>query len=145
MRLDVEGTVARGELRADQAYFSGKTPDGEWVSSLPLPESEETARRGQQRFGIYCAPCHGFSGKGDGTVATRAAVLAEAGKALWVAPTNLSDEKVAIQPYGQIFNTISNGLNTMPGYKQQIPVADRWAIAFYLKALQRTQILQQDP
>jgi mono/diheme cytochrome c family protein len=90
--------------------------------------------RGRERFDIYCAPCHGYDGQGHGTVPTR---LEKVGASWAVANLTLAD-KVTL-PNGQIFNTISNGRNTMRGYASQIPVEDRWDIVLYVRALQRSQ------
>ncbi len=139
MRLDESGTVARGELHFDSAFLDGKDDNGKWVSQLPVAASKDTLERGRERYDIYCATCHGVSGHGDGAVSQRATELAMSGKAFWVKPTDLTEQRVVDQPHGQIVNTITNGINTMPGYRQQIPAKDRWAIAFYLKALQRAQ------
>jgi mono/diheme cytochrome c family protein len=98
--------------------------------------------RGQERFNIHCAPCHGESGYGDGMV-QRAAVRLQTSKvdavSLWVPPANLTDEKVRTQSVGRIFSTVSNGLNNMPAYDKQITLQDRWAIVAYVRALQRSQ------
>jgi len=129
-------TVARGELHEDEHYYAGKV-HGEWATVFPprVKIDEQLLRRGQQRFGIYCSPCHGLSGHGNGPVATRAAQLEEPN---WVAPTSLHDQQVRERPVGHIFNTITNGIRTMPRYGEQIPEADRWAIVAYVRALQRS-------
>lgn len=91
---------------------------------------------GQERFNIYCAPCHGFDGAGHGIIPERMAKLGGA----WEARNLVDKASVAIaMPNGQLFNTISNGNNTMMGYASQIPVEDRWAIILYIRALQRSQ------
>jgi hypothetical protein len=92
--------------------------------------------RGQQRFNIYCAPCHGLDGYGDGTVARRAAQLKEG---TWTPPLNYHTDQVRSRPVGHIFNTITNGIRTMPPYGSQIPVADRWAIVAWVRVLQASQ------
>jgi mono/diheme cytochrome c family protein len=148
MRPSVAGTVARGELREDAHVHQGVTysaarPDGEWATTFPgqVAMGIDLVRRGQERFNIYCQPCHGLAGYGDGIVHARAMVLVETGKngSQWVAPKSLHDEAIRTQPVGQLFNTITNGVRTMPSYGSQIPVADRWAIVAYVKALQRSQ------
>jgi mono/diheme cytochrome c family protein len=96
--------------------------------------------RGQQRFNIYCAACHGRGGFGDGLIAQRAIQLQQP---TWVPPTNIHTEYVTKQPIGKIFNTISNGIRKMPGYKEQISVEDRWAISLYVQALQREQTAKE--
>ena len=99
-------------------------------------------RRGQERFNIYCAACHGLGGYGDGMVARRAAEMQQSGAntaAGWVAPTNYHTDEIRGRPVGNLYNTITNGIRTMPAYDKQIPVPDRWAIVAYVKALQRSQ------
>jgi mono/diheme cytochrome c family protein len=135
MRPPVAGTVARGELHDDSAMFAGKTAAGEWVNAIPLPVTAQLMRRGQERFDIYCSPCHGLAGNGDGLVAKRADRLQEG---TWTPPSSLHTELVRSRPDGQLFNTVGNGVRTMPAYGAQIPVADRWAIVAYVRALQRS-------
>lgn len=138
MRLPVAGTVARGELRADEAYYLGRRGEGEesWVRGFPGGLTAETMQRGRERYDIYCSPCHGLAGYGDGMVARRAE---ERQQATWVPPTSLHDELVRSRPEGHLFNTITNGLRTMPAYGASVPVEDRWAIVAYVRALQRSQ------
>ncbi len=136
-RPPVPGTVARGDLRSDTHYYAGKVGD-EWATTFP-PRIEITERllhRGQARFNIYCAPCHGLGGAGDGIVAKRALALDTPGYTL---PTSLVGEAVRERPLGQIFNTITYGIRTMPPYGDQVPELDRWAIVAYTRALQRSQ------
>ena len=101
--------------------------------------------RGQGRFNIYCTPCHGYAGYGDGMVNERAQlIIGNSDPAIvkgttWVQPKSLHEQLISEQPIGQLFNTIKNGVRTMSGYGAQIPVADRWAIVAYVKALQRSQ------
>ena len=100
--------------------------------------------RGQERFNIYCLPCHGASGYGDGPVAQRAKGLQDAGTdptaaSGWVQPQNLNEAKILSRPDGHIFNTITNGIRNMPAYDKQISVPDRWAIVAYLRAVERSQ------
>lgn len=137
LRPQVPGTVARGDLRDDPHFYQGLV-SGEWATTYP-PQIEQTAgfiRRGQQRFNIYCASCHGLGGAGDGIVAKRAADLGTPG---WNPPTSLVGEAVRERPHGHVFNTITNGIRTMPPYGDQIPEQDRWAIVAYVRALQRSQ------
>jgi len=137
MRLPVEGTVARGELRADDLYERGKT-EAAWLEGLPAGTtlSDELLLRGQQRYNVFCSPCHGLVGEGDGMVARRADRLQEG---TWVPPASLHTELVRGRPDGHLFNTITHGIRTMPGYGSQIPVEDRWAVVAYLRALQLSQ------
>ena len=135
-RAPVDGAVAVGDLRDDTQRFEGKL-DGQYVARVPasVHVDESLMQRGRERFGIYCAPCHGLSAKGDGMVSKRAEALAEGS---WVPPSNLHQEYIRKQPDGQIFNTISHGIRNMPAYANQIPTDDRWAIVLYVRALQRS-------
>jgi len=92
--------------------------------------------RGRQRFGIYCTPCHGQIGLGDGMVAKRADSLAQG---TWIPPTNMTQDYLRQMAVGELFNTISNGVRNMPGYASQIKTEDRWAIIMYVRALQRSR------
>jgi len=134
----ISGTVARGSLNADDLFYRG-LENGQWTTSFPkqIEINDALIKRGRNRFEIYCAPCHGFDGRGKGTVPARVA----AGGGAWLA-RNLVDASNPVtinMPNGQLFNTISNGFNTMMGYAAQIPHADRWAIVLYIRALQRSQ------
>ena len=135
MRPPVAGTVARGSLMEDDRLALGMA-DGKWTTTFPMPLSETLLRRGHQRFDVYCSPCHGLAGYGDGLVAKRADRLQEG---TWVPPSSLHDETVRARDVGHLFNTITNGIRTMPAYGSQIPVVDRWAIVAYVRALQRSQ------
>jgi len=101
----------------------------------------DLVQRGRERYTIYCAVCHGQGGYGDGPVALRAAEIqaANGDAAGWVAPKNYHTDDMRQQPAGKIYNTIANGVRTMPAYAKQISVLDRWAIVAYVKALQRSQ------
>jgi len=134
MRKQPEGTVARGQLAADDAFHRGRVAgDTLFVESFPVELTRETMYRGRERFNIYCAPCHGASGNGNGLVHTRAAALVEG---TWTSPTDLRSQTVIERPVGYIYNTIRNGIRTMPAYGAQIPTSDRWAIVAYVRALQ---------
>lgn len=134
-RPPVAGTVARGGLEAGGAFATGRTRD-EWVSAFPMPLTEPLLRRGQERYGIHCAPCHGLSGYGDGPVSVRADRLQEG---TWTPPTSMHAEPALSRPVGHLYNTIANGIRNMPAYGAQVPVEDRWAIVAYVRALQRSQ------
>ncbi|HET9954929.1 MAG TPA: quinol:electron acceptor oxidoreductase subunit ActD [Polyangiaceae bacterium] len=139
-REQVPGTVAVGEFRADDHFYTGKLA-GAYATAFPaqVPASEATVARGRERFGIYCAPCHGLAGDGDGMIHKRAEELAASGRGkgmAWVQPSNVNQDYIKAQPVGQLFETISNGVRNMPGYASQIEPADRWAIVMYLRALQ---------
>lgn len=131
-RPPVAGTVARGRLDADDAIARGMR-GGQWVETFPVPVTMTLLTRGQERFRIYCAPCHGLAGAGDGIVAVRADRLQEG---TWVPPSSMHVASVLERPVGHLFNTITNGIRTMPSYGSQIPVDDRWAIVAYVRALQ---------
>lgn len=134
-RLPVAGTVAYGETLLDSHFYRGIV-NGDWAVSMPMPVTEPMMQRGQQRFAIYCAPCHGLDGSGNGPVAVRAEQLAEG---TWVPPLNFNNAAVVARPVGHLFNTVTNGIRNMPAYGAQIPPDDRWAIVAYVKALQRSQ------
>lgn len=138
MRMDVAGTVAVGELRDDDHFDRGKSGT-EWATTFPAQVSvtDATMERGKERFGIYCTPCHGEAGAGNGIVNQRAQALAEG---TWLPPTNVAQAHLLHQPVGQLFNTVTHGVRNMPGYGSQISTADRWAIVLYLRALQRSQL-----
>ena len=137
MRPYVKGTVAVGHLRDDDHLYRGKV-NNNYAREFPkqIQVTAATMARGEQQFGIYCAPCHGTTGKGDGLVAQRADKLAEG---TWVPPTDVRQAHLGKQPVGQLFHSISNGVRNMPGYGHQIDAEDRWAIVLYLRALQRSQ------
>lgn len=143
--LPLGTTVARGELRADDAFYKGYTSVGYDKDGNPVPNfitefpsevtiSEDFIRRGQNRFVIYCSPCHGLDGTGDGIVNTRALEMGGG----WVAAANLHDAERVSRPVGHLFNTITAGIRTMPRYGDQIKEMDRWAIVSYIRALQRS-------
>ncbi|MBS1121328.1 MAG: hypothetical protein H6Q90_3556, partial [Deltaproteobacteria bacterium] len=103
-----------------------------------LEVTEQLVKRGQNRFNIYCSPCHGFDGRGNGAIPQRVAASGGAWAARnLVAPPWEAGGHVIKMPNGQLFNTISNGYATMKGYAAQLPHADRWAIVLYIRALQR--------
>jgi mono/diheme cytochrome c family protein len=129
MQLPPAGTVAVGLLKEDVAYYKGGTGPDQWVAANPLKVTAELMNRGQDRFTIYCTPCHGQTGVGNGIVIKRG----------FMVPPNFHDERLVTMPDGQIFNAISNGVRLMPSYGKQIPVEDCWAIVAYIRALQRSQ------
>lgn len=149
MRPPVPGTVARGGLDDDSHYNRGvvtsETGEVQWADTLPsqVPLTMALLDRGQERYNIFCTPCHGESGYGDGMIHVRAMELVTAGSlgggTTWVQPRSVHDPEVRDQPVGQLFNTVTHGIRQMAGYESQIPVDDRWAIVAYVKALQRSQ------
>jgi mono/diheme cytochrome c family protein len=124
----VPGTVARGQLRADQAFYAGKV-GSELVDVLPVPLTRDVLARGQDRFNIFCSPCHGRTGTGEGMVTKRG---------LRPPPSYLID-RLKEAPIGHFFDVMTNGFGVMPDYAAQIPPEDRWAIAAYIRALQLSQ------
>jgi len=126
-------TVAYGELRADTHYYEGLV-DGELATTLPpqIELSEALVERGRQRFDIFCAACHGHAAYGDSVVVERGMLR----------PPSFHDERLRHEPLGHFFTVMSNGIRNMPSYRSQIPVADRWAIVTYIRALQLSQVAQ---
>jgi len=135
MRPPVTGAVARGTTLGNPALTSGKEGE-DWVEAIPVPIDRATLQRGRERYDIYCSPCHGLAGFGDGMVAKRADELLEG---TWTPPTSFHSELLRERPVGHLFNTITNGIRNMPAYGPQVPVEDRWAIVAYVRALQRSQ------
>jgi mono/diheme cytochrome c family protein len=136
MRLPPAGTVARGGLDDDDLLYYGLDETGEFSDRFPLPVDEALLARGQQRYEVHCAVCHGLAGDGAGTVHRRAEGLQEG---TWTPPTDLASELVVSRPHGHLLNTITNGIRNMPAYGPQITVPDRWAIVAYVRALQRAR------
>ncbi|MEN8151280.1 MAG: cytochrome c [Planctomycetota bacterium] len=131
MRRPVQGTVARGDLVVDPAFAKGRV-DGKWIARIPVPVDMKLMVRGRERFDVFCATCHGWSGRGNGPtaeVATKAALNV----------SDLHTKLVREREAGHLFNTITNGLGNMASYAAQIPAGDRWAIVAYIRALQRSQ------
>ena len=126
MRPPVPGTVARGELREDDAFFLGKGADGKPVATIPVPVDEALLERGRARYAIYCQPCHDARGDGKGILFQRGNV-----------PTaSFHTDKVRGYPDGQLFDIITNGSGLMPAYRWPIPAADRWAIIAHVRELE---------
>ncbi|RYF05677.1 MAG: cytochrome c [Deltaproteobacteria bacterium] len=119
-------------------FYTGRQPDGNYSGDFPaqIAFDEQTMQRGHQRFEVYCTPCHGYSGRGDGMVARHADRLQEG---TWVTPTSIHEARVQAQPVGELFNSITHGVRNMPAYGHLIGDADRWAIIMYVRALQRSQ------
>lgn len=139
MRHWPEGTVAQEDPPVLQTpYLTGKNENGAFVTALPegVRATQATMHRGQERFGVYCAPCHGPAGYGDGLVAQRAESLQQG---TWVQPSSLHDERVRQLAHGDVFNTITHGVRNMPAYAHLIETDDRWAIVMYVRALQLSQ------
>jgi mono/diheme cytochrome c family protein len=124
----VANTVPRGFLREDEHLYRGKV-NGQLATEFPMPVHAALMLRGQERYNVFCSPCHGRTGAGDGMVVRRG----------YRAPTSFHDPRLRQAPPGYIFDVITNGFGAMPDYASQVPVEDRWAIAAYLKALQFSQ------
>jgi mono/diheme cytochrome c family protein len=150
-RQPIEGTVARGFLRSDTAYYTGKKtgalpvasptpgtaqpgtaqantyPDD--VDTFPFPVTKEIVMRGRERYEIFCSVCHGLTGNGDGMIVRRGFRRA----------ASFNDDRLRQAPVGHFFDAMTNGWGAMPSYASQIPVQDRWAIISYIRALQASQ------
>ncbi len=131
-RPAVEGTVPFALNSGNPVIETGKL-DGGWIEAIPIEVDLPLLRRGEDRFHIYCEPCHGAAGYGDGPVAKRADELQEGS---WTQPSSFHTDLVRERPSGHLFNTISHGIRNMPAYGPQVPVRDRWAIVSYIRALQ---------
>jgi mono/diheme cytochrome c family protein len=127
-RTPVANTVARGTLREDEHLYQGKI-DGQLTDSFPLPVTADLMARGRERFNVFCAPCHGRTGQGNGMVVQRG----------FRAPTSFHSERLRAAPVGYFFDVQTNGFGAMSDYSAQVPVADRWAIAAFIRALQFSQ------
>ena len=116
----------------DVPVYTGRTPGTtNFVELNPLPISSALLARGQERFNIYCAPCHGQTGEGNGMPKKIGAMAIVA---------NLHDKRIVELADGELFHVVSNGRNNMQGYAPQIPVEDRWAIIAYTRALQLSRL-----
>jgi mono/diheme cytochrome c family protein len=124
----VEGTVARGTLREDTAFFTGKTAAG-FVTELPVPLNAELLARGRSQFQVFCTPCHGQTGRGDGMIVQRG----------FKAPSSYHVDRLRQMPVGYFYDVITIGFGAMSDYAAQVPPKDRWAIAAYIKTLQLSQ------
>ena len=128
-RPQVENTVARGQLHQDMYYSTGLGPDGKEGNAMPFPVTMEVLERGQERFNIYCTPCHSRVGNGAGMIVQRG--YRPAG--------NFHTPRLMAAPLGHFFNVMTNGYGAMPDYRAQVAPQDRWAIVAYIKALQLSQ------
>jgi mono/diheme cytochrome c family protein len=124
----VEGTIARGMLREDTVFYTGKDAHG-FVAELPLKLTPELLERGQTEFKVFCSPCHGRTGRGDGMVVQRG----------YKRPPSYHVERLRQMPIGYFFDVMTIGFGAMPDYAAQIAPADRWAIAAYVRTLQLSQ------
>lgn len=120
------GTVARGHLNDDVYLHTGKDAAGLPVAAFPFAITRADLDRGEERFNVFCAPCHGKTGEGNGMVVQRGYRQAQ----------NMHLERLRSAPVGYFYDVISNGFGVMPDYRAQIPVEDRWRIIAYVRALQ---------
>ena len=124
----VADTVARGQLRLDEQLYTGRLA-GDYVTAYPLPITRDVLERGQQRFNVFCAPCHGQLGDGNGMVVQRG----------FKQPPSFHIDRLRDAPPGYFFDVMTNGFGTMYSYKSRVKVEDRWAIVAYIHALQLSQ------
>ncbi len=123
----VEHTVARGHLDADQAFYSGKIGTN-LVTTFPIPITREVLERGRERFDIYCSPCHGRTGEGNGMIVQRG----------FPPPPSYHIDRLRQAPAGHFFDVITQGYGIMYSYAARVEPSDRWAIAAYIRALQKS-------
>ncbi len=130
-RLPVAGTVARGQPFEDTPYHTGRIPGTtNFVETLPVPVTAELLKRGQERYTIHCAVCHGAGGDGKGIIA----------KYQMAGMANFHDKRLVGLPDGDLFNTITYGKTLMQPYGANVDIADRWAIVAYVRALERSRL-----
>jgi mono/diheme cytochrome c family protein len=127
-RAQVEGTVARGQLRDDEHFYTGKAGK-ELATTYPFPVTAEVLDRGRDRYTIYCTPCHGQLGRGEGIVVQRG----------FKRPSSFHVDRLREAPPGYYFDVMTNGFGAMSDYSAQVATNDRWAIAAYIRALQISQ------
>jgi len=128
-RPPVPGTVARDGLQADRVFATGIGPDGRFVAALPVPLTRALLLRGRERYNIFCSPCHGRVGDGRGMIVQRG----------FKQPPSYHIDHLRAQPIGYFFDVMTNGFGEMSAYAPQVPPADRWGIAAYIRALQLSQ------
>ena len=127
-RPAVPGTVARDHLKTDQRYYTGKVAAG-FAGNIPFAVDRQVLERGRERFSIFCTPCHGLAGDGNGMVVQRG----------FRRPPSFHIDRLREAPDGYYFDVITNGFGAMVSYASRIPVRDRWAITGYVRALQLSQ------
>ena len=124
----VAGTVARGQLRDDPLLYTGKVNNAD-ATTFPFAIDDTVMARGRGRYDVYCAPCHGLTGVGDGMIVRRG----------YRHPPTFHQDRLRDSPPGHFFDVITNGFGAMPDYAAQIRAEDRWAVIAYVKALQLAQ------
>lgn len=136
MRQPVEGTIARGNLKHDKALYQGINEDSSFVDEIPVDVTKSFLYRGKDRYEVYCTPCHGNTGDGNGIVMVN--------RYGFVPAPSFHIERLQNVTDGYIYSAIANGIRNMPSYSHQIPVKDRWAIVSYVRALQRSQNVPEE-
>ena len=132
-RPQVVGTVARGDLNLNEHFYQGKI-GGQLATTLPVTVDRELLERGRERYNIYCSPCHDQTGSGNGMIVRRGLKQ----------PPSFHQQRLRDIQVGHFFDVITNGYGVMYSYASRVPVQDRWAIAAYIKLLQRSQNLELD-
>ncbi len=133
------GTTGGGDDAAPAPAAAEGEPNFDWVTELPVEANDKLFELGRRKFEQNCAVCHGFAGYGDGLASQRAASLAQG---YWLQPTSLHEGRIQAQPVGRIYYTITNGKGKMGGYAASLNPEERWAVVFYVRALQRSQNAQ---
>jgi hypothetical protein len=128
VRPQVEDTVARSQMHDDEYFYTG-LEGGKEGDGLPIPLTQVTMERGQERYNLYCTPCHSRVGNGDGMIVQRG----------YKPAGNFHTERLRNAPLGHFFAVMTNGYGAMPDYSAQLTPADRWAVAAYIRALQLSQ------
>jgi mono/diheme cytochrome c family protein len=128
-RQPVEGSIARGALNEDTAFYEGKDAAGKDIEAFPIAVDKPVILRGQQRYDIYCAPCHGRIGNGLGMIVRRG----------FKQPPSYHIDRLRDAPVGHYYDVISNGYGAMLNYASQVQPRDRWAIVAYIRALQYSE------
>jgi hypothetical protein len=131
-RPQMENTVARGQLHEDSYFYTG-LQDGKEGNTMPFPVTLQVLERGQERYNVYCTPCHSRVGNGLGEIVQRG----------YKPAANLHDQVRTAQPLSHYFFVMTNGYGAMPDYSAQLTPADRWAVAAYIRALQLSQAAGQ--
>jgi mono/diheme cytochrome c family protein len=129
-----EGVVARGFLRADAALYRGVGEDGKFVLDLPVPVTKQLLLRGQERFNIFCSPCHGRTGDGQGMIVQRG----------FKNPSTFHVDRLRNERAGYFFDIMTNGFGQMSSYASQITPEDRWAVVAWVRTLQASQNMPVD-
>ncbi len=127
-RVPPAHTVARGQLRADEQFYTGKIGE-DLAATFPMAVDRELLDRGHERFGIYCAVCHGATGEGHGMIVQHG----------FPQPPSLHEQRLRDAPPGHFFDVMTNGYGVMYSYASRVSPEDRWAIAAYIRALQLSQ------